>query len=303
MNKIKSARVGKIVTWYPQDIDVELYNELTGERETIRFPKRLCVILQNPFYEIMNAPNSLMMRLRKKLALLDKIDDKTASGKLDMIIQLPYSTRHETQKERAETRRHDLEVQLNNSRYGIGYIDATEKVIQLGRPLDNNLQAQVESLNKQLHDQIGMSPEIMNNTANEEAQQSYMIKIIEPVVSTLVDGMNRRWITDTAYTQGHRTMAFYDPFRVMPPSKVADLGDKLLRNQILTPNEMRSKLGLKPSDQENADMLFNPNMPADMQMDPIAGQTSDVETGNEEVYPVDEVPEEIPEDEDTDNSP
>lgn len=305
VNKIKSARVGKIVSWYPKDIDVELYNEETGQRETIRMPKQLCVIIQNPFYEIMNAPNSLMMRLRKKLALLDKLDEKTASGKLDMIIQLPYSTRHETQKERAETRRHDLEVQLNNSKYGIGYIDASEKVIQLGHPIDNNLSSQVETLNKQLHDQIGMSPEIMNNTANEEAQQSYMIKIIEPIVSTLVDGMNRRWITDTAYTQGHRTMAFYDPFRVMPPSKVADLGDKLLRNQILTPNEMRGKLGLKPSEQENADMLFNPNMPADMQMDPSAGGEMPVtdETGYEEPTMDEELPEEVPMDEDTYNSP
>lgn len=305
VNKIKSARVGKIVTWYPQDIDVELYNEETGLRETIRFPKRLCVILQNPFYEIMNAPNSLMMRLRKKLALLDKIDDKTASGKLDMIIQLPYSTRHETQKERAETRRHDLEVQLNNSRYGIGYIDASEKVIQLGRPLDNNLQAQVESLNKQLHDQIGMSPEIMNNTADEGTQQSYISKIIEPVVSTLVDGMNRRWITDTAYTQGHRVMAFYDAFRVVPPSKVADLADKLLRNQILTPNEMRGILGFKPNEQESADMLFNPNMPADMQMDPTAGAEVPVEgdTGYEEPTMNEELPADLPPAEDTYNSP
>lgn len=300
VNKIKTARVGKIVTWYPKDIDVELYDDDTGEKQVIRLPKKFCVILQNPFYEIMNAPNSLMMRLRKKLAQLDKLDDKVASGKLDMIIQLPYSTRHETNRERAESRRHDLEVQLNNSRYGIGYIDASEKVIQLGKPLDNNLQAQIETLNKQLYDQIGIAPEILNNTANEEAQQSYINKIIEPVVSTAVDGMNRSWISDTAYTQGHRVMAFYDAFRVVPPSKVADLGDKLLRNQILTPNEMRGILGFKPSNQENADMLFNPNMPAEMQMDPTTGEPIPTEeTGYEEPTMDEELPEEVPVAEDT----
>lgn len=300
VKKIKTARVGKIVTWYPKDIDVELYNDDTGEKQVIRMPKKFCVILQNPFYEIMNAPNSLMMRLRKKLAQLDKLDDKVASGKLDMIIQLPYSTRHETNRERAESRRHDLEVQLNNSRYGIGYIDASEKVIQLGKPLDNNLQAQIESLNKQLYDQIGIAPEILNNTANEEAQQSYINKIIEPVVSTNVDGMNRSWISDTAYTQGHRVMAFYDAFRVVPPSKVADLGDKLLRNQILTPNEMRGILGFKPSNQENADMLFNPNMPAEMQMDPTTGEPIPTDmTGYEEPTMDEELPPEVPEAEDT----
>lgn len=295
VNKIKTARVGKIVTWYPKDIDVELYNDNTGEKQVIKLPKKFCVILQNPFYEIMNAPNSLMMRLRKKLAQLDKLDDKVASGKLDMIIQLPYSTRHETNRERAESRRHDLEVQLNNSRYGIGYIDASEKVIQLGKPLDNNLQSQIETLNKQLYDQIGIAPEILNNTANEEAQQSYINKIIEPVVSTAVDGMNRSWISDTAYTQGHRVMAFYDAFRVVPPSKVADLGDKLLRNRILTPNEMRGILGFKPSNQENADMLFNPNMPAEMQMDPTTGEPIPTEeTGYEEPTMDEELPEEVP---------
>lgn len=287
--------MGKIIAWKPKEIDVEVYNDERGERQTITLPKKICVIVQNPFYEIMNAPNSLMTRLRKKLAQLDKIDDQVSSGKLDMIIQLPYSTRHETNKERAESRRHDLEVQLNNSRYGIGYIDASEKVIQLGKPLDNNLQAQIESLNKQLYDQLGMAPEILNNTANEEAQQSYINKIIEPIVSTIVDGMNRAWISDTAYTQGHRVMAFYDAFRVVPPSKVADLGDKLLRNQILTSNELRGILGFKPVNQTNADMLYNPNMPADMQMDPMAGegQSTDM-TGYEEPTMDEELPEDYP---------
>lgn len=268
VNKIKTARVGKIIGWHPFDIDVELYNDVTGQKEQVSFPKQICVILQNPFWEIMNAPNSLMQRLRRKLAILDQLDEKTASGKLDMIIQLPYSTRHETQKERARERTHDLEEQLTGSRYGIGYIDASEKVIQLGRPLENNLQAQIDTLTKQLHDQLGMSPEILNNTANEQMRVNYISQIIEPIVTTLTDGITRKWLTPTARTQGHRVMSFYNAFRVVPPTEVAKLGDTLIRNQILAANEMRGILGFKPSDQAGADMLMNPNMPMDMQMNP-----------------------------------
>lgn len=303
VNKIQSARVGKIITWYPKDIDVELYNEDTGKRETIRMPKKLCVILQNPFYEIMNAPNSLMMRLRKKLALLDQIDDKTASGKLDMIIQLPYATRHETQKERAEQRRHDLEVQLAGSRYGIGYIDASEKVIQLGRPLDNNLQSQIDSLTKQLHDQLGVNPEILNGNANEMTKLNYNNNIIEPIVTTFTDGITRKWLTKAARTQGQAIRSFHDPFRLVPVGDVAELGDKLIRNEILTPNEMRGILGFKPSEQDGADELRNPNMP--MEADPMAEyegegaegelpdetespNDADIETMNEDLPPTPE---------------
>lgn len=273
LNKVQSARVGKIVTWYPKEIDVELYNEDTGKRETIRMAKKLCVILQNPFYEIMNAPNSLMMRLRRKLALLDQIDDKTASGKLDMIIQLPYSTRHETQRQRAEERRHDLEVQLAGSRYGIGYIDASEKVIQLGRSLDNTLQSQIDSLTKQLHDQLGVSPEILNGNANEMSKLNYNNNIIEPIVATFTDGIMRKWLTKAARTRGHAIMAFHNPFRLVPVGDVAELGDKLIRNEILTPNEMRGILGFKPSAQEGADSLRNPNMPTEM--DAMTSNTSE----------------------------
>lgn len=264
VNNVQSARVGKITAWYPKSVDVEVYNEDTGKRETIKMPKKLCVILQNPFYEIMNAPNSLMMRLRRKLALLDQIDDKTASGKLDMIIQLPYATRHETQKQRAEERRHDLEVQLAGSRYGIGYIDASEKVIQLGRPLDNNLQAQIDGLTKQLHDQLGVTPEILNGNANEMAKLNYNNNIIAPLVAAVTEGITRKWLTKTARTRGHAILAFHDPFRLVPVNEVANLGDTLIRNEILTPNEMRGILGFKPSTQEGADSLRNPNMPYEM---------------------------------------
>jgi hypothetical protein len=278
VNKIKSARVGKITAWFPKEIEVELYNEDTGKKERVRMPKQFCVIVQNPFYDIMNAPNSLMQRLRKKLALLDKQDEKTASGKLDMIIQLPYSTRHETQQKRAEERRHDLEVQLSGSRYGIGYIDASEKVIQLGRPLDNNLQAQIDTLTKQLHDQLGVSPEILNGNATEMAKLNYVTNILEPIVSAFVDGMKRKWLSPTARTKGHSIMSFHNPFRLVPVTEVAKLGDTLLRNTILTPNEMRGIIGFKPSEQEGADELANPNMPADMQ----GGEEYDEELPEEE---------------------
>lgn len=261
IDKIDSARVGRITQWLPTEIDVELYNERTGQRETTRLPKKLCLILQNPFYEIMNAPNSIMARLRRKLALLDKIDEQTASGKLDMIIQLPYSTRMATNQERAEQRKKDIEMQLNGSRYGIAYIDATEKVIQLNRSLDNTLQSQIDALQKQLLDQLGICPELLNGSADEKTKLNYTNDMLEPIVSTLTDEAKRKWLTKTARTQGESIMFFRDPFRLVPVDKVADLGDRMLRNQILTANEMRGILGFKPSDQEGADRLQNPNMP------------------------------------------
>jgi hypothetical protein len=263
INEIGSARVGKIQQWHPKTVDVELYNEETGQRETVPMPKSLCLILQNPFYEIMNAPNSLMARLRRKLALLDKLDEEHASGKLDMIIQLPYSTRHETNQARAEQRKKDIEMQLNGSKYGIAYIDANEKIIQLNKPLDSNLQSQIESLQKQLHDQLGVSPEILNGSADEAAELNYVNNIIEPLVSALTDEMRRKWLTKTARSQGQSIMFFRDPFRLVPVGSIADLGDKLIRNQILSANEMRGILGFKPSDQPGADDLRNPNMPFD----------------------------------------
>ena len=271
VDKIGSARVGRIVQWYPKHIDVELYNENTGQKEIVNLPKAFCVIIQNPFYDIMNAPNSIMTRLRRKLALLDQVDEQTASGKLDMIIQLPYSTRHETQKARADDRRKDLEMQLNGSKYGIGYIDSTEKVIQLNRSLDNNLQAQIESLQKQLQDQIGVSAEILNGSASEATRLVYTTDIIEPIVSAFTDEAKRKWLTKNARTRGESIMFFRDPFRLVPVGSIADLGDKLIRNEILTPNEMRGILGFKPSDQEGADMLRNPNMP---QMDMATNETN-----------------------------
>lgn len=292
VNKIKSARVGKIKQWHPKEVDVELYNEDTGQKETVRFPKQLCVILQNPFYDVMNAPNSVMARLRRKLAQIDKADDHASSGRMDMIIQLPYSTRHETQMERAEKRRRDIEMQLTDSRYGIAYIDAAEKVIPLSKPLDNNLQAQAESLQKQLYDQIGVSPEILNGNANETTEMNFSNNIIEPLISAFADELKRKWLTPTARTKGESILFFKDPFRLVPVSNIADIGDRLIRNEILTANEMRGILGFKPSPQESADQLRNPNMPVDMTGAYAEGDTVPEGTvefsGGQEEYPTNE---------------
>ena len=260
VNKLHNVRTGKIVQWYPRYVDVEVYNEYTGQRQTIRQPKSMCVILQNPFYDIMNTPNSLLSRLRKKLAMLDAIDEKTASGKLDLIIQLPYSTRTGARKEQAKERKEDIEFQLAGSKYGIAYIDSTEHVIQLNRSLDNNLVPQIEMLTKQLQDQLGITAEILNGTADDVMKQNYMNDIIEPLVSTFVDEMKRKWISKTARSQGQSIMFFKDPFRLMPVSKIADMADKFTRNEIMSSNEFRVKCGLKPSDQPGADELRNKNL-------------------------------------------
>ena len=255
-----AIRTGRIINWFPKHVLVEVYNEETGKKEQIRQPKSMCVIVQNPFYDIMNAPNSLMVRLRKKLAMLDAIDEQTASGKLDLIIQLPYSTRAETQQARAEQRKHDIEMQLGNSKYGIAYIDAAEHIIQLNRSLDNNLVPQIESLTKQLMDQLGITDTILNNSADDQTQQNYINGVIEPIVSAVVDDMKRKWITRERRKKGESVMIFKDPFRLMPVSKIADMADKFTRNEIMSSNEFRVKCGLKPSDQAGADDLRNKNI-------------------------------------------
>lgn len=255
-----AIRTGRIINWFPKHVLVEVYNEETGKKEQIRQPKSMCVIVQNPFYDIMNAPNSLMVRLRKKLAMLDAIDEQTASGKLDLIIQLPYSTRAETQQARAEQRKHDIEMQLGNSKYGIAYIDAAEHIIQLNRSLDNNLVPQIESLTKQLMDQLGITDTILNNSADDQTQQNYINGVIEPIVSAVVDDMKRKWITRERRKKGESIAIFKDPFRLMPVSKIADMADKFTRNEIMSSNEFRVKCGLKPSDQAGADDLRNKNI-------------------------------------------
>ena len=255
-----SVRVGKIVQWYPRHIEVEVYDDRTGQRKTIRQPKSMCAIIQNPFYEIMNAPNSVLMRLRRKLAMLDELDEQSTSGKLDLIIQLPYSTRSQVRKEQADERRKDIEVQLAGSKYGIAYIDSTEHVIQLNRSLENNLVPQIESLTKQLLDQIGISPEILNGSADDVAKNNYLNDVLEPIVSALVDELKRKWISKQERARGQSIMFFKDPFRLMPVSKIADMADKFTRNEIMSSNEFRIKCGLKPSNQPGADELRNKNL-------------------------------------------
>ena len=281
VQEIYSARVGKIVQWFPKHIEVEIYNEETGQREIIRQAKSMCIILQNPFYEIMNAPNSLLSRLRRKLAMLDQADDRNASGKLDLIIQLPYSTRTTARREQAKERKDDIEMQLAGSKYGIAYIDSAEHVIQLNRSLDNNLIPQIDSLTKQLQDQLGISAEILNGSADDNAKQNYLNDIIEPLVSTLVDEMKRKWLTKTARSRGESIMFFKDPFRLIPISKIADMADKFTRNEIMSSNEFRVKCGLKPSDQPGADDLRNKNL--NQSSEQIAAQNGQIPDENSEL--------------------
>ena len=276
---VSNARVAKVVQWYPQSVDVDIYNEQTGKHETIRFPKRMCVIVQNPFYAIMNEPNSLAQRLKRKLVLLDEMDERSASGKLDLIIQLPYSTRSVTRQKQAEMRRTDIEVQLAGSKYGVAYADANERIIQLNRSLDNNLVPQIESLTKQLQDQLGVGAEILNGTANEQQQLNYINNIIEPLVSAVVTELRRTFLTKTARSQNEDVMFFRDPFRLVPVNNIAEIADKFTRNEIMSSNEVRSVVGLKPSDQPGADELRNKNLNQSSQaIEGNSGQTPDTES-------------------------
>lgn len=257
---VTNARVAKVVQWYPQSVDVDIYNEQTGRHETIRFPKRMCAIIQNPFYAIMNEPNSIAQRLKRKLILLDEMDERSASGKLDLIIQLPYGTRSETRRKQAEMRRADIEVQLAGSKYGIAYADINEKIIQLNRSIDNNLVPQIDSLTKQLQNQMGVGEEILNGTANEQQLLNYTNNILEPLVSAVVVEFRRTFLTKTARSQHEDIMFFRDPFKLVPINNIADIADKFTRNEIMSSNEMRAVVGLKPSDQPGADELRNKNL-------------------------------------------
>lgn len=281
---VTNARVAKVTQWYPQSVDVDIYNEQTGKHETIRFPKKMCVIIQNPFYSIMNEPNSLLQRLKRKLVLLDEMDERSASGKLDLIIQLPYSTRSTTRKNQAEMRRTDIEVQLAGSKYGIAYADANEKIIQLNRSIDNNLVPQIDSLTKQLQDQLGVGAEILNGTANEQQQLNYINNIIEPLVSALVTELRRSWLTKTARAQNEDIMFFRDPFRLVPVNNIADIADKFTRNEIMSSNEVRAVVGLKPSDQPGADELRNKNLNQSKGEELVREQFPDGEEVEEKYY-------------------
>lgn len=256
---IQTMRTGKILEWYPNHVRVRVYNEKTGKQEDIKLPKSMVAIVENPLYAVINEPNSTMQRLMKKLVLLDAVDENTRSGKLDMIIQLPYVIKSDARKLQAEKRRKDIEEQLKGP-YGIAYVDGTEKVIQLNRPIENNLMTQIEYLTKLLYSQLGITEEILNGTANEQTMLNYNSRTIEPIVSAIVDEMKRKFLTKTARSQNQTIQFFRDPFRLVPVNDIAEIADKFTRNEILTSNEIRQIIGMKPSNDPKADKLINSNL-------------------------------------------
>ena len=258
--KIITMRVGKIVEWYPDHIRVEVYNDRTGRREQRTVPKESVAIVENPFYAIMNEPNSTLRRLTRKLNMLDEVDELTSSGKLDIIIQLPYVVKGATKRAEAEKRRKEIERQLTNSKYGIAYTDGTEHITQLNRPAENNLMSQVQYLTDMLFSQLGITQSILDGTADEQTYNNYYDSTIEPIVSAIVDEMKRKFLTKTARTRGQSIMYFRNPFKLMPASKIAEVGGKLITAEVLTKNEVRGLIGFKPSDDPAADELSNPNI-------------------------------------------
>lgn len=271
--KILSMRTGKILEWYPRHVKVRVYNERTGEREEIKLEKKMVAIVENPLYAVINEHNSTMQRLTRKLALLDNMDERISSGKLDMIIQLPYSIKSEARRTLANERRADLEKQLSDSTYGIGYIDGTEKIVQLNRPLDNNLMKQVEYLTAQLYSQLGITQAILDGSASEEEMLNYYSRTIEPIVSAIVDEMKRKFLTKTARSQNQTIEFFRDSFRLVPISKIAEIAGVFTQNEILTANEVRQIIGMKPSNDPKADQLVNSNI---NQTGPGSNQSSEV---------------------------
>lgn len=257
---ILSMRTGKILDWYPSHVRVEVYNDRTGTKEKIILPKSTVAIVENPLYAIINEPNSTMQRLVRKLALLDSIDEQSGSGKLDLIIQLPYVVKTDTRRKQAEERRKDIEMQLAGSKYGIAYTDGTERITQLNRPVENNLMKQVEYLMNLLFSQLGVTQGILDGTADEKTMLNYYSRIIEPIISAIVDEMKRKFLTKTARTQLQSIEFFRDPFKLVPVNDIAEIADKFTRNEILTSNEIRQIIGMRPSDDPKADKLVNSNI-------------------------------------------
>lgn len=257
---IEEIRVGRIVEWFPSKVKVSVYNDLIGQRQELILDKKFVAIVENPLYPVMNEPNSTVKRLIRKLNLLDAIDEQSGSGKLDIIVQLPYALRGEKKKQEAETRRKEIEMQLQGSRYGIAYIDATEHVTQLNRPAENNLMDQIRYLTGDVYNQLGMSQKIFDGTASPEEMLSYYNRTIEPMVGAIVESCDWKFISKTARSQGQRIWYFNDPFKLLPVSQLAEVSDKLTRNKILTSNEVRGIIGYKPSDDPDADKLQNPNV-------------------------------------------
>lgn len=282
---IKQIRVGEVIQWAPEWVQVRVYNQKRGQRDDIWLPKSMVAIVENPFYGVMNEPNSTLQRLIHKLNMLDNIDEITSSGKLDIIIQLPYVVKSEARKNQAETRRQEIETQLQGSTYGIAYTDGTEKITQLNRSVENNLLEQVKLLKEELYNELGLTAEIMNGTADDVAMLNYMNRTIEPICDSIVESMIPKFLTKTARTQGQTIMYFQQPFKMIPISKLAEVADVLSRNQIATPNELRQPLGLKPSKQPQANQLVNSNMPIDKQITGGPQQTTDTSNTTIEQVP------------------
>ena len=257
---ILSMRTGKILEWYPAHVKVKIYNEKKGYYEEIILPKNMVAIVENPFYSIMNEPNSTLQRLIRKLNLLDAIDEQSGSGKLDLIIQLPYVVKSPARRQQARERRAEIESQLANSKYGIAYADGTERITQLNRSVDNNLMSQIEYLTSMLHSQLGITQSILDGTADEQTQLNYLTHTIEPIISAIVDEMKRKFLTKTAKSQGQTIAYFRDPFKLVPVNNIAEIADKFTRNEIMTSNEIRQKIGMKPSEDPKADQLMNSNI-------------------------------------------
>lgn len=258
---VKSLRVGEVVEWYPDRVKLSVYNEKKGRRQEITLLKSFVAIVENPLYAVMNEPNSTLQRLIRKLNLLDSVDEQSSSGKLDLIIQLPYVIKSEARKQQAEQRRKDIEFQLQGSQYGIAYTDGTEKITQLNRPAENQLLAQVQYLTEMLYSQLGLTPEVMNGTADEKTMLNYNNRTIKPIVVAIKEAMMRTFLTKTARSQSQAIDYFIDPFSLVPIAQIADLADKFSRNEILTSNEIRQIVGIKPAKDPKADQLVNSNMP------------------------------------------
>ena len=258
--KIYELRTGRITQWYPEAVKISVYRQDRGKREEIILPKRIVAIIENPFYSIMNEPNSTLQRLIRILNQIDRTNEQNAAGKLDLIIQLPYVIKSKARRDQAESRRKDIEEQLTGSQYGIAYTDGTEKVVQLNRSLENNLWTQAKDLTAQLYNQLGLSESVFNGTADEATQLNYYNRTVEPILSAITENMDRKWISKTARTQNQAIGFYRDPFKLVPVSSIAEIADKFTRNEIMSKNEIRSVIGMKPSDDPKADMLINSNL-------------------------------------------
>lgn len=268
--KIYTMRTGQIIEWHPAHVRVRVYNDRTGEKEEVVFPKKDVAIIENPFFSVMNAPNSTLQRLIRKLNILDAIDEQSGSGKLNLIIQLPYIIKTEARRQQAEERRKDIEQQLASSKYGVAYTDGTEHVLQLNRPIDNNLMSQIEYLTSMLFSQLGLTQAILDGTADEKTMTNYFSRMIEPILSAIVDEIKRKFLTKTARSQKQSILFFRSPFKLIPIGSVAEIVDKFTRNEVMTSNEIRQELGMKPSKDPRADELRNSNLSAPSGSEPQA---------------------------------